>query len=439
LFIIIVNVGTTVYNTNFEMQNPGQSASETMQILETFFLCFYISEIVLRLVAHRCSFFFNEDYGWNLLDLVLVIVSIVNTAYSSIKVSFLRGLRVLKLAKILRTIRVVRFVVELRQIVNAFVGSVTTLLWCSLMVFLIMSVVSMLFVQSLASASFDEMDSETEQTLRHAFGSVQQGILTLFWASLGEFQDVYDALQSTGAFNSCIYVLFLAFCQVALWNVTTSIFVDKALKIAQPDSETIMMERRREDNQLAEDLLDIAYKLDKDMTGSISWKEFETFMTNGQVRGIFEAKGITIKDAQGFFGMLSSVSNAEEIDIEKFVAGCLRMKGAASSVDLQTLRYEVHVVHSNIRLLFSEFSADMRQLFALEKREFNTLTSVESNMTSALAAHGAMENSYATGHDHAGEASLNAVSHDANEVGPVAGQAMAGPVTLQMSRQTFNL
>merc|ERR1711862_399392 len=80
-----------------------------------------------------------------------------------------------------------------------------------------------------------------------------------------------------------------------------------------------------------------------DHKGTISWEEFNTVLTDPALKAHFDVRGIDIKDAHGFFDMLTTLDGEgnTEVEIETFVAGCLRMKGMATSVDLQTLRYEV--------------------------------------------------------------------------------------------------
>merc|ERR1712151_835879 len=82
-------------------------------------------------------------------------------------------------------------------------------------------------------------------------------------------------------------------------------------------------------------------KLDVDCSGTISAQEFERCIKNGDVERFLVGRGIDIKDAKTFFTMLSeSMGKDKEVDIGTIVGSCLRIKGVATSIDLQILRYE---------------------------------------------------------------------------------------------------
>merc|ERR1712216_23826 len=68
---------------------------------------------------------------------------------------------------------------------------------------------------------------------------------------------------------------------------------------------------------------------------------------NDFFRQYFDVRGIDIKDAAMFFQMLcaSAEVHGGEVDVETFIGGCLRLKGLASSIDVQTLAFESKLMH----------------------------------------------------------------------------------------------
>merc|ERR1712060_836182 len=67
---------------------------------------------------------------------------------------------------------------------------------------------------------------------------------------------------------------------------------------------------------------------------------FLQFMENDRFRFYFSARGLDINDTETFFKMLASCTGSDEVDIDTFVRGCMKMKGQASSIDVQMLLYE---------------------------------------------------------------------------------------------------
>merc|ERR1711920_117172 len=73
-------------------------------------------------------------------------------------------------------------------------------------------------------------------------------------------------------------------------------------------------------------------------------------------------RGLDIKDAEMFFHMLTAVTEEEEVNIQTFVEGALRMRGVASSLDLYTLSFEVKIMHLHHRQFAKRWEAALAEL-----------------------------------------------------------------------------
>ena len=152
--VILINGIFAVFVANYEVANVGAEPSRMMKMCEYAFLGFYSLELFLKFCVHRCYFFCNADMKWNIFDLLLVGISVVDTAVSemtsdsadSMDVTFLRALRLFKLAKILRMVRVMRYFAELRVMLNSVLGSFMSLFWAGVMLGLIYYIFGLLFV-----------------------------------------------------------------------------------------------------------------------------------------------------------------------------------------------------------------------------------------------------------------------------------------------------
>jgi len=67
-------------------------------------------------------------------------------------------------------------------------------------------------------------------------------------------------------------------------------------------------------------------------------------MDDNRIRRMFELKGLDIKDARLFFQMLAGVDGSNEVDLHTFVAGCMKIKGVAMSVDLMSVCFELRML-----------------------------------------------------------------------------------------------
>merc|ERR1712217_856251 len=91
-------------------------------------------------------------------------------------------------------------------------------------------------------------------------------------------------------------------------------------------------------------------------------EEYTRFMQDPKFRSFFEMRGLDIKDAEMFFHMLTAVTQEDEVDIQSFVEGALRMRGFASSLDLHTLSFEVKNLHMRQRQFVKQCMDSLVQL-----------------------------------------------------------------------------
>merc|ERR1719401_1216082 len=67
-------------------------------------------------------------------------------------------------------------------------------------------------------------------------------------------------------------------------------------------------------------------------------------MGDPRFRSLIAVLGLDIRDAHAFFGMLLESSDTNEVEINAFIEGCLRMKGTATGIDLHTMIKELRMV-----------------------------------------------------------------------------------------------
>merc|ERR1712232_915095 len=82
---------------------------------------------------------------------------------------------------------------------------------------------------------------------------------------------------------------------------------------------------------------------DKDQTGCVSRSEFAEHVNDPDVADFFAILEIEVSDAIRLFDLLDTTGD-EEIEIEEFVMGCLKLKGPARSYDIVDLRAESHAM-----------------------------------------------------------------------------------------------
>merc|ERR1719277_2053339 len=113
----------------------------------------------------------------------------------------------------------------------------------------------------------------------------------------------------------------------------------------------MMFEKQRSEAAATKEMRKIAMELDASKSGRISREELMKMSEDRRIRRLFQLFDIEIADVDLFYEMLTDIIGNNELDIELFVAACMKMKGHASSADVQLLIYQSKAMHSSIAAL----------------------------------------------------------------------------------------
>eukprot|EP00929_Paragymnodinium_shiwhaense_P057300 TRINITY_DN2867_c1_g1_i2.p1 TRINITY_DN2867_c1_g1~~TRINITY_DN2867_c1_g1_i2.p1 ORF type:complete len:322 (-),score=75.06 TRINITY_DN2867_c1_g1_i2:118-1083(-) len=183
---------------------------------------------------------------------------------------------------------------------------------------------------------------ELNARIKEDFPSVARSMLSLGEAISGgrDWHEFYVIFAASGSVDSAVFLAMMTFFQIAVWNIVASVFIESTLMCATADREQQALAQRRRDEKDAKEFMALCRTADLDGSGTMSLDEFHALMENDQVHDFFKAKHLDVKDATYFFKMVEAMNDGKEIELEDFVAVCLRVKGGATSIDLQTLAVE---------------------------------------------------------------------------------------------------
>lgn len=134
-----------------------------------------------------------------------------------------------------------------------------------------------------------------------------------------------------------IFMFYVCFTMVGLLNVVTGIFVDSAVCTRTEDE--VIETWRSEQKNTCETLRTIFVEGDADASGLMSLVEFRAHLLNPWVRAYFAGLEIDPSDAVSIFTLIAK-EGSDEVDIDEFVSGVMKLKGHAKSVDVLTLMYD---------------------------------------------------------------------------------------------------
>eukprot|EP00812_Abedinium_dasypus_P009213 NODE_291_length_1696_cov_402.357099.p1 GENE.NODE_291_length_1696_cov_402.357099~~NODE_291_length_1696_cov_402.357099.p1 ORF type:complete len:542 (+),score=180.17 NODE_291_length_1696_cov_402.357099:215-1627(+) len=346
-FAITMNVISICAEADFNMNAKDEVKSVYFEVSDIAFTAFFCMEMVLRVAGDGTHFFawFNPDLVWNLFDLFVVMASVLeevldhtlsSTVSMELNVAFLRALRIFRLLRVFRIIRVVCFFSELRVLVEGIKGSLTSLVWCVSLIVLGMFICSVLLLQLLLHEySTGNMDVRT--FIEKEFGSVGKAMYTLHTTSMAgrDWAEISDELFKMNTIIGFIYISYIAFAMLCVFNIITGLFVDKATSIMQSDAHYMQLQDMQQQHMLVNELA-IAFVSDhhEEWDGVqpviVTAEGFENHINDDRVQAYLRRIGIKIDktNARCVFNLVDFDEDGK-VDLEDLVAAFRNLSGAA--------------------------------------------------------------------------------------------------------------
>ncbi|KAM5233408.1 sodium channel protein type 10 subunit alpha isoform 3-T4 [Hipposideros larvatus] len=161
--IIMVLICLNMVTMMIETDDQSEEKTKILNKINQFFVAVFTSECVMKMFALRQYFFTN---GWNVFDLIVVVLSIGSLVFSTILKSFESYFsptlfRVIRLARIGRILRLIRAAKGIRTLLFALMMSLPALFNIGLLLFLVMFIYSIFGMASFAyvkwEAGIDDM------------------------------------------------------------------------------------------------------------------------------------------------------------------------------------------------------------------------------------------------------------------------------------------
>ena len=157
------------------------------------------------------------------------------------------------------------------------------------------------------------------------------------------------------------FALYVSLVHIAIMNILTFVFVNCALELSQFDREAMTkmeIERRQADIKR---LNSIFKRVDVANTGRITCGQFLEFWQQDDVRVLFSVLDLEVSDVIKFFESLD-VDDAEYLELEDFVMGCMRLRGGAKNLDMDTVLRENKFIMENIDRAMSRLETQLASL-----------------------------------------------------------------------------
>jgi uncharacterized membrane protein len=144
-----------------------------------------------------------------------------------------------------------------------------------------------------------------------------------------------------------ILQVYIAFVFFAVLNVVTGVFCQNAVESAQQDLDTLIHAQLIAKERYVEHLSKLFQELDSRKNQRITPYTLIQGMDRPKVRSWFTALDVDTRNVWKLFKLLDP-DGSGGVDIGEFVDGCLRLRGSATRIDLESLKWEIKAIKSSI-------------------------------------------------------------------------------------------
>lgn len=344
--LILLNGVMVGVQTDYLARELKETPPAAFQVIEIIFCFIFTTEVGIRLCAFRCGFFTRGGKGWNIFDLIIVTLQLVeiflSAASNGLGFSF-NLLRILRLIRVIRLARALRLIGELRTIVSSIVSSLKPLFWTGVLLLMVIYVLGVYITQVVLNKriTLETSGEHAPQALEVYWGSLVPSVFSLFESITGgvDWDDVVRPLikhiSPEMAVLYCMYIMFTCF---AMLNVVTGVFI-----------ESVMKNAREENEQRTRNLIyRIFSTFDVEADGEISWQEFEQHLDKKEMREFFKTIDVDIQNARSLFDLLD-VDETGALHFEEFMDGCLKIWSPSSGLDLRMIRRDLSKLSALVR------------------------------------------------------------------------------------------
>jgi len=371
-FCILTNGVFIGIQTDWLANNPGADAPLHVYVLNIIYTVLFVVELVLRIYAGGCTFYFwsSPQLMWNYLDVVIVGSSLIelvgdvaagsgddskSKSSSMTQLRILRIARITRLIRIIRITRIVRFIRALRTMVHQLTSTVKSLVWAIVLLILVIYLFAIFFTQSvtnyrvdspvLSSMSFENLeiypDSSSQALLRY-WATLPRSMFTLYMSITGgiSWVEVIHPLSDVSDSLVVVFVSYVILAQLAVLNVVTGVFCQNAMDSASHDQELVTQQMLDNKQAYITRLQDIFRTVDSDGSGTVTFQEFRDHLDNEPVKAYFESLELDVTDVSALFQLLDS-DDGNLVDLDEFVTGLIRLRGSAKRVDVAVIMQQL--------------------------------------------------------------------------------------------------
>eukprot|EP00746_Dinoflagellata_sp_MGD_P167447 gnl/MRDRNA2_/MRDRNA2_98065_c0_seq1.p1 gnl/MRDRNA2_/MRDRNA2_98065_c0~~gnl/MRDRNA2_/MRDRNA2_98065_c0_seq1.p1 ORF type:complete len:775 (-),score=133.59 gnl/MRDRNA2_/MRDRNA2_98065_c0_seq1:128-2452(-) len=330
------------------------------------FLSLYSLECAIRLFIQGKAFF---KHRWNVFDFIIVCVGIMGEvaetilgSASSADVEHFQVLRSIRMLRLLRAARVIISFKELYSLICGLSSCLKTLFWAAGLVFLLLTMWSILSVEYLHPLIRDlARDGHYDDCTycAHAFKDIMNANLTLFQIISG---DGWGQLSRPLIINhpwTAVVIVCIIFTMVfGMLNLITAVIVDTAAQARQLDVMHMAKHKEFERKEAWANFAELCLRLDENHDGEISLEELKKgIMEIPELNAHLQVMGVEDDDLEMVFDILDA-NHDGRITHKEFIQQLYKIQTYEVRFAHCFLKQYVEDIRKHVRLLWQKSSED---------------------------------------------------------------------------------
>eukprot|EP00929_Paragymnodinium_shiwhaense_P117085 TRINITY_DN8725_c0_g2_i1.p1 TRINITY_DN8725_c0_g2~~TRINITY_DN8725_c0_g2_i1.p1 ORF type:complete len:647 (+),score=121.68 TRINITY_DN8725_c0_g2_i1:86-2026(+) len=357
-FAIILNAILMAYETELKLTQPvGAPSPAWIAGVGRIFTAFFLCELLLRMAGGLRRFFCTCNL-WNYFDLIIVTISLVDeflqNSASLNNARMVRILRLTRIIKVIRMVRIIRMVSALRTLVNSLVGTIKQVIWAFFLIICVMSVFAVVFGQVISLARQVSPEIMEVDGMGLHWGTLSRCMYTLYLSVSGgvSWMEVAKPLQELGGATFGGFMVYVALIQWVVLNVVTGCFCESAAEAARKDVSLAVQAHRADRDNFLKKAKAIFRSIDRDGSGVLNIEEMKPYLDSEPAHALFAALDLDIGDVCGLFELLDE-DGTEQVDLEEFMFGCLRLRGGAKALDIAKIQHSADRLEQRLNALLA--------------------------------------------------------------------------------------
>lgn len=367
--------------------------------VEQTLLGFFCFELAARIVFHGRRFFVHEeDWAWNLFDIIIVVIGIFDQWVVPLcerfefllptegrragkMASFYMTMHICRLLRIMRILRLVRIVRPLHELSGGVIEAWAGMFWVLVIMVMTFYSVAILCTRMVGHGDIlsEEWAEDPEiQEIQAMFSSVPDSMFTLFGTICSWSLTQYEPLFKNVPGLKPIFVLFYVYSAWALLAVMTGVVSENMIAIRDKMNKEDAHREEMRKTLITNLLIELFHSADADRSGTVSREEFDAMLKNPNLaKKMKKNSHLKLQDLQDLFEWLDH-DGSGTITIDEFMMGFkwvnepLRTK---SLVKLQErLASDLHDMHSAVNEVMNSRTNELKSAVQAPLRKMHAIT-----------------------------------------------------------------